>query len=67
VDGVGLFAVLDEAQYALRPSGVDRFTTISGQTVRFPRDGLHGASQPAMLQSALRELFVDRLLRLHEG
>jgi CubicO group peptidase (beta-lactamase class C family) len=38
VDGDGLFAVLDEAQYPLRPSGVDRFTTITGQTVRFPRD-----------------------------
>ena len=38
VDGDGLFAVLDEAEYRLRPSGVDRFTTINGQTVSFPRD-----------------------------
>src|ERR1700733_10179520 len=38
VDGDGLFAVLDEAQYPLRPSGVDRFTTITGQTVPFIRD-----------------------------
>jgi hypothetical protein len=38
VDSDGLFAVLDEVRYPLRPSGVDRFTTISGQTVRFPRD-----------------------------
>ena len=38
VDGDGLFAVLDEAEYALRPSGVDRFTTMNGQTVSFPRD-----------------------------
>ncbi len=38
VEGVGLFAVVDEGQYPLRPSGVDRFATISGQTVVFPRD-----------------------------
>ena len=38
VDGDGLFAVLDEAEYALRPAGVDRFTTMNGQTVSFPRD-----------------------------
>jgi len=38
VDGDGLFAVLDEAEYPLRPSGVDQFTTTGGQTVRFPRD-----------------------------
>jgi CubicO group peptidase (beta-lactamase class C family) len=38
VDGDGLFAVLDEAEYQLRPSGVDRFTTMIGQTVSFPRD-----------------------------
>jgi CubicO group peptidase (beta-lactamase class C family) len=38
VNGDGLFAVLDEAEYALRPAGVDRFTTMSGQTVSFPRD-----------------------------
>ncbi|HEY6487860.1 MAG: serine hydrolase [Terracidiphilus sp.] len=38
VEGDGLFAVVDEAEYALRPSGVDRFTTMIGQTVSFPRD-----------------------------
>lgn len=38
VDGDGLFAVLDEAEYPLRPSGVNRFTTMNGQTVSFPRD-----------------------------
>jgi hypothetical protein len=38
VDGAGLFAVLDEAEYQLRPSGGDRFTTMIGQTVSFPRD-----------------------------
>jgi len=38
VEGAGLVAVLDEATYPLRPSGVDQFTTLSGQTVRFPRD-----------------------------
>jgi len=38
VDGDGLFAVLDEAEYALRPSGVDQFTTMARQTVSFPRD-----------------------------
>jgi CubicO group peptidase (beta-lactamase class C family) len=38
VDGNGLYAVLDEAEYPLRPSGVDRFTTMNGQTVSFPRD-----------------------------
>jgi hypothetical protein len=38
VDGDGLFAVLDEAEYPLRPSGVDQFTTMNGQTVSFPRD-----------------------------
>jgi hypothetical protein len=38
VDGDGLFAVVDEAEYQLRPSGVDRFTTMNGQTVSFPRD-----------------------------
>lgn len=38
VDGDGLFAVLDEAEYALRPSGVDQFTTMVGQTISFPRD-----------------------------
>ena len=38
VDGDGLFAVLDEAQYPLRPSGPDRFTTITGQTVPFIPD-----------------------------
>jgi hypothetical protein len=38
VDGDGLFAVVDEAEYQLRPSGVDLFTTMNGQTVSFPRD-----------------------------
>ena len=38
VDGDGLFAVLDDAKYPLRPSGVDQFTTITGQTVPFLRD-----------------------------
>ena len=38
VDGDGLFAVLDEAKYRLRPSGQDRFTTITGQTIPFLRD-----------------------------
>jgi hypothetical protein len=38
VDGDGLFAVVDEAEYQLRPLGVDRFTTATGQTVSFPRD-----------------------------
>ena len=38
VDGDVLFAVLDEAEYQLRPSGGDRFTTLTGQTVSFPRD-----------------------------
>lgn len=38
VDGDGLFAVLDEAKYKLSPSGVDQFTTFSGQSVSFPRD-----------------------------
>lgn len=37
-DGDGLFAVLDEAKYVLRPSGVDQFTTITGQTIPFRRD-----------------------------
>jgi CubicO group peptidase (beta-lactamase class C family) len=38
VDGDGLFAVVDESKYRLHPSGVDQFTTLSGDTVRFPRD-----------------------------
>jgi hypothetical protein len=38
VEGDGLFAVLDEAKYSLRLSGVDRFTTISGETIPFLRD-----------------------------
>ena len=38
VNGEGLFAVLDEAEYPLGPSGVDRFTTVIGQTVSFRRD-----------------------------
>jgi len=38
VAGDGLFAVVDEAKYSLRPSGVDQFRTMSSQTVSFPRD-----------------------------
>ncbi|HEX4007663.1 MAG TPA: serine hydrolase [Acidobacteriaceae bacterium] len=37
-DGDGLFAVVDEARYPLHASGVDQFTTITGQVVTFPRD-----------------------------
>ena len=37
-DGDGLFAVVDEAKYPLRSAGVDRFTTVGGQVVTFPRD-----------------------------
>lgn len=37
-DGDGLFAVVDEAKYPLRADGVDRFTTVGGQVVTFPRD-----------------------------
>ena len=38
VDGDGLFAIQDESKYRLQPSGVDRFTTITGQTIPFLRD-----------------------------
>ena len=38
VAGDELFAVLDEAKYPLHASGVDQFTTITGQTVPFVRD-----------------------------
>ena len=38
LDGDGLFAVVDEAKYRLRPSGADRFTTLTGQTIPFLRD-----------------------------
>jgi CubicO group peptidase (beta-lactamase class C family) len=38
VNGDGLFAVVDEATYPLRSSGVDKFTTMGGQTVSFLRD-----------------------------
>jgi hypothetical protein len=38
VDGDGLFAVVDEAKYPLRPSGPDQFITITGQMVPFVRD-----------------------------
>ena len=38
VAGDGLFAVVDEGKYPLRPTGVDQFSTISGQVVSFPRD-----------------------------
>jgi CubicO group peptidase (beta-lactamase class C family) len=37
VAGDELFAVLDEAKYRLRPSGVDRFTTLTGDTIPFLR------------------------------
>ena len=38
VAGDVLFAVLDEAKYKLRPSGVDEFTTITGNKIPFRRD-----------------------------
>lgn len=38
VDGDGLFAVVDEGKYPLRPAGVDKFTTVGGQVVTFPRN-----------------------------
>jgi CubicO group peptidase (beta-lactamase class C family) len=38
VAGASLFAVLDEAKYELKPAGLDRFTTLGGQTVTFSRD-----------------------------
>lgn len=38
VDGDGLFAVLDEAKYSLRSSGVDKFTPMTGPVVTFQRD-----------------------------
>jgi CubicO group peptidase (beta-lactamase class C family) len=38
VDGDGLFAVLDEAKYSLRSSGVDQFTPMAGPLVIFQRD-----------------------------
>ena len=38
VDGDGLFAVVDEGKYPLRPVGDDEFITITGQTVPFLRD-----------------------------
>lgn len=38
VAGNTLFAVVDEAKYSLHLSGVDKFSTISGQVVSFPRD-----------------------------
>jgi CubicO group peptidase (beta-lactamase class C family) len=38
VDGDGLFAIQDESKYRLQPSGVDQFTTITGQTIPFPRN-----------------------------
>jgi len=38
VVGDTLFAVVDEAKYPLRPSGVDQFSTITGQIVSFRRD-----------------------------
>jgi CubicO group peptidase (beta-lactamase class C family) len=38
VDGDGLFAVLDEAKYSLRPSGVDQFAPMAGPAISFQRD-----------------------------
>jgi hypothetical protein len=38
VDGDGLFAVVDEGKYSLRPSGVEQFATSTGQTIPFLRD-----------------------------
>jgi CubicO group peptidase (beta-lactamase class C family) len=38
VDGDGLFAVVDEAKYSLRASGVDQFTPMAGPVVSFQRD-----------------------------
>jgi CubicO group peptidase (beta-lactamase class C family) len=38
VAGDGLFAVVDEAKYGLKPSGVDRFTTITDNEIPFLRN-----------------------------
>jgi CubicO group peptidase (beta-lactamase class C family) len=38
VDGDGLFAVVDDAKYPLKPTGGDKFSTITGQTIPFIRD-----------------------------
>jgi CubicO group peptidase (beta-lactamase class C family) len=38
VDGDGLFAVVDDAKYPLKPAGTDTFTTINGQATPFVRD-----------------------------
>src|SRR5271155_1212997 len=38
VDGDGLFAVLDEAKYSLRESGVDQFSPMAGPAIVFQRD-----------------------------
>ena len=38
VAGDELFAVLDDAKYRLTPSGVDRFTTITGDAIPFVRN-----------------------------
>jgi CubicO group peptidase (beta-lactamase class C family) len=38
VEGNGLFAVVDEAKYKLRPAAADQFTTVTGQTIPFVRD-----------------------------
>jgi CubicO group peptidase (beta-lactamase class C family) len=38
VDGDGLFAVLDEAKYSLRSSGVDQFSPMAGPVIIFQRD-----------------------------
>ena len=39
VAGSGLFAVVDEAKYALRPTAVDQFSTLTGQVISFSRNG----------------------------
>jgi CubicO group peptidase (beta-lactamase class C family) len=38
VDGDGLYAVLDEAKYSLRASGVDQFSPMAGPVIIFQRD-----------------------------
>jgi CubicO group peptidase (beta-lactamase class C family) len=38
VDGDGLFAVLDEAKYSLRSSGLDQFSPMAGPAISFQRD-----------------------------
>lgn len=38
VAGNTLFAVVDEAKYSLHPTGVDQFSTMTGQVISFTRD-----------------------------